>query len=317
MYNEELKQEFLDWYCRDHSQSTRDKYVRTFNGVARHEEKAGADVCTFDVDAVTPILEEASGMRYRVINNRVDMLKSYAKWCLEHNVPGACDAMLKVEVSGSKLKIQTLSSPAHLEYYLNNMFLPASHQTHDNVYRCYYWLAYAGVDEAEAFKVTTDDIDFNNMLVRHKGMAYPIYREAVPAFRNCVELKEFVYEHPIVAMNEKKYRQRAAGNLLLRGEKPTVTMASMRVMLARIASGRRAEGKTDLRLSYYRVWLSGVFYRLYEQEQIGLEPQFERAARIRAQSKANGAEVSEANVYQLAYDFKLDYERWKDAYKRK
>ena len=34
-------------------------------------------------------------------------------------------------------------------------------------------------------------------------------------------------------------------------------------------------GKTELQLSYYRVWISGIFYRMYESELAGAEPVFE------------------------------------------
>ena len=57
-------------------------------------------------------------------------------------------------------------------------------------------MAYGGIDEDDTILIRNEDVDFSEMIIRYKTISVPIYREALPAFRNAVNLTSFVYKHP-------------------------------------------------------------------------------------------------------------------------
>ena len=125
------------------------------------------------------------------------ILKEYVKWCIAMKVPGACDGMLHIEAVGlDKVRHQMVSSPLHLQRFMDSIFDSESDETIDNIYRCYFWMAYGGIDEDDTILIRNEDVDFSEMIIRYKTISVPIYREALPAFRNAVNLTSFVYKHP-------------------------------------------------------------------------------------------------------------------------
>lgn len=319
MYNENLKTKFVQDYTK--SISTANVCTTIFNAVEKYELQYDRDFCTMTEDILQPIVDELVGFRARSKWMRLIVLKDYVKWCIAMNVPDACDDMLKINTVGlEKIKQQTVSSPAHLENYLNEICEPTSEQTTDNIYRCYYWLAYAGIKEEDILNVKCSDVDFSKMVVRYNNTEVPIYREAVPAFKNCVELTQFVYKHPLYSADKIVWKDRAPGDTVVRGIRAQASVKAMRVELSRRSKAKRDDGRTDLKLSHYRVWISGVFHRAYENEQMGIEPDFATVASYQNDGKVykldSGRNTQEAKLRQLAHDYAEDYQRWKLAYKK-
>ena len=83
---------------------------------------------------------------------------------------------------------------------------------------------------------------------------------------------------------------------------------------------KRDAGHTDLKLSYYRVWISGVFFRAFENEQMGIEPDFSTVVSQQVEGKTykldSGRNTQDAKKRQLVHDYLEDYQRWKLAYKK-
>lgn len=319
MYNEELKTRFIQEYSR--SVNTSNVCGTMFNAIEKYELAWGADICTKDEATLRPVLEELVGFRARSKWARLTILRDYAKWCMSLSVPGACDSILKIQVSGlEKMKSHTISSPAHLERYLNDICEPVYEKTTDNIYRCYYWLAYAGIKEEDILKIRCEDVDFSNMIIRYKNTEVPLYREAVQAFRNCVELTQFVYKHPLYSADKILWRDRVPGDIVVRGVKAQPSLQAMRVALSRLSKNKRDKGATNLNLSYYRVWISGVFYRAYEEEQMGTEPDFTALVSSQMEGKVykmdSGKNTQEAKKRQLVHDYLEDYQRWKLIFKK-
>lgn len=318
MYNEQLKNEFVREYTSSESIGNACKAV--FNATEKYEQEWSQDICTKDETILEPVLEEIVGFKNRSKYMRLSILKDYAEWCIKKRVPGACDGMLKVHIVGlKKMRQQTISCPAHLESYLNKVFDPADEKTLDNIYRCYYWFAFAGIKEEDIVSIKRDNVDFVQMIVRYGGMEYPIYREAIPAIKNCIELNQFLYKHPCYKA-EQIWRDRYPGDTLIRGIRSNPSIKAMRVALSRHSKSKRDSGDVDLKLSYHRVWISGLFYRMYEQEQIGIEPDFKP---IISQQLGLGVHKSDAGnntqedvKRQLVYEYCNDYQRWKLAHRR-
>ena len=314
MYNDIIKTKFIKQYTT--KIKMREACINTFNVFEPHETKWNADLCTQGTDVLQPIVNDALGMRASSKRLRLSILTDYVKWCIDNQIPGACDGMLHVTTTGvEKMKKQMVTSPLHLQVYLNQVCEPESRETTDNIYRCYYWLAYAGISEEDILKVKISDVDFVYMVVKYNGKEYPIYREAIPALRNCVNLTQFVYNHPNYAANKTVYKTRVDGDTLIRGVRSLPTIESMRVELSRRSKKCLDSGKTNLKLSYYRVWLSGLFYRTYERELAGLPIDFLDAAEEFMNGKTYKLEKTRNTLTtirnKISRDFLQDYENWK------
>mgnify|MGYP006907948901 CR=1 FL=1 len=314
MYNAELKSRFTKEYTE--SISVREACYSAFSAFEPYEQHWGADLCTQSAEVLQPAVDKLLGLRSKSIQLRLTIYQEYVKWCIRNDVPGACDGMLNIDSSGlSKMRKQTVKNPKHLQNYLNDICDPESDGTADNTLRCYHWLAYAGMDEADIFQVREADVDLSSMLVRFNNTEYPLYREAIPAIRNCMTLTQFLYKHPNYAADKIVYRDRVDGDILIRGVRSTPSVSSMRAELSRRTRLKTQEGKTDLRLSYYRVWISGVFYRMYENELAGAEPDFFSLAEKITEGKTykldSGRNTIGAKRRKLAWEYMTDYKRWK------
>lgn len=316
MYNAELKKKFIREYTS--SIATADVCETIFNAFAKSEEEWGADLCTKNEEELQPIVNTIVGLRARSKWMRLIILKDYVRWCISNNIAGACDGMINItDVGLDKVRQQTISNPKHLQQYLDVICEPAEKCATDNIYRCYYWLAYAGVEEEDILNIKCSDVDFRNMIVKYpqKHTTVPIYPESLQAFHNCVELTRFVFNHP--NYTNTVWRDRAPGDTLVRGVRSLPTLKSIRVELSR--RSKNNSEKTDLKLSYFRIWMSGLFYRMYENEAIGIPADFNPIVAHQMDGKtynlSSGRNTIAAKQRQLVRDYEEDYQRWKLAWR--
>ena len=314
MYNEALKDRFAREFTT--KLSIRQACAALFEATARYEESWGADICTRSAEELRPVLTDLLGMRTASKYLRLNILREYAQWCMAQNVPGACDGLLNANTDGlDKLRKQTVKNPLHLQRYLDAVFAPESEQTMDNTMRFYYWMAYSGVREADIFRLTAENMDFSTLTVRLDGKSYPLYPEALPCIKNCAELNSFAHIHPYQGVDRMVWRERVDGDLLIRGTRSVKSVDVVRSMVSRRAKQALDSGKTELKLSYGRVWLSGVFYRTYMAELAGDHPDFNSvAADVMADREyrlESGRNTIDAKRRVRAAEYAQDYRRWK------
>lgn len=316
MYNEKMKTKFIQRY---NSASTRKLCESVFDSCEPFEKEKNRDLCTFSKDELQPLIDKIAGIRMRGYLSKIIMLKDYSKWCAYQKYPDACDGMLKIETVGvDKIKNNMVSNPLMLQDYLNIICEPETEQTTDNIYRCYYWLAYSGVSEADSLNIKCSDVDFENMVIHYNGLNIPLYYESLPAFHNCVRLTQFVYKHPNYDSTKIVYMDRAPGDTLIRGIRNAPNIKTMRVELSRRAKAKIDKGKLHQRLSYKHTQLSGIFYRKYQQEIAGYSIDFYDEAIDFTKDKVykldSGRNKFESKVRQVAKDYMEDYLRWKIAF---
>ena len=317
MYNEELKTRFIQEYTKSISRA--ETCVQAFNAIEPFEVQWAADFCTKSAAELEPVVEQLVGFRVRSRWLRIIIFQKYVKWCLAHKVKDACDGMLQVECAGlDKVRTQMVSNPTMLQAYLDVVCDPESEKTTDNIYRCFYWMAYSGMDEHDIMNVKCSDVDFDNMVIRYGGEEYEIHREAIPALRNAATLTEFVYKHPNYPPDKKVVRNRALGNTLIRGIRSTTSLAALRVELSRRSKKFIEDGLTNKQLSYYRVYLSGLFYNMKKREEAGIPVDFTGVASRFMEGKTYkldaGRNTPEAKKRAVVNDYLQDYERWKAAF---
>ena len=310
MYNQALKLRFLDEAVT--KDSVRTAYTVAFHVCEPFEEAWNADLCTRSAEELQPMVDKLSGVREHGRKNRLYMMQDYVKWRINTGVPGACDGMMHVDVTGiGKMQTHSVRSPLHLQTYLDAIFEKESELTVDNTYRCYYWLAYSGMKSEDIPLVKTSDVDFSELVVRLGDEEFPIYREAIPAMKNCVRQREFLFKHPAY----ETWLERVPGDQLLRGIRCQISPGQMRVVLCRAVKAAGADEKLHLQLSYFRIWLSGVFYRMYERELVGIPPDFTDVARKMMDGKTYSlktAHTTEASyLRKLKKQYLTDYQNWK------
>ncbi len=316
MYNEELKRKFIDSYTD--KESVKAVCVGTFNALEKIEREHDMDLCSLKTEDIQPVVSKTLGVRSSGHYLVMSSLKSYARWCLDNNVEGATENIFALTDDNlEKIKTQMVNSPMHLQKYLNALYYSEEDKTIDDTFRCFFWLAFAGMKEEKILDVRDSDVKFDSMIVVDDvGKEYPIYREALKAFKNCVILDRFVYKHP--NYSKDVIRDRIPGHQLLRGIKNEANLRYIRVQISEKARKANNKGKTDSVLSYYRVWLSGMFYRMYQFELAGFEPNFEGMAKDFMDGKTykldSGRNLIGAKFRQITRDYKEDYERWKAAF---
>ena len=314
MYNEEMKSRFIREYTG--SLNTANVATTIFNAMEEYEKSWNADLCTRSSEELQPVITEITGLRSRSKWMALTILKEYVKWCITMKVPGACDGMLQIKTVGlDKVKHQMVSSPLHLQKFLDDVFDPESEETLDNIYRCYFWMAYGGIDEEDTILIQNEQVDFGQMVIYYKTTNVPIYREALPALRNAVSLNSFLYKHPNYSKPVR--RDRVPGNTLMRGIRATTKTFTMRTTLSKRNIKAIEDGLTDLQLSFYRVRMSGLFYRVYEMERAGIPTSFSEAALRVMDGKTytlHGREKLEHRQNKIERSYLEDYQRWKLAF---
>ena len=314
MFNEALKASFMETVIGTHYLS---QYRSIFKAIEPYEQAWNADICTKTSDEIAPIMDKVVGLRLRSKYVRLILLKKYVKWCIDEGYPGAIDGISGIDSIGySKIKEMTVANPLHLQKIMDEVFDPEEDNTVDNTYRTYMWLAYGGLPEDMIPKVTTYDVRMDCMTIDYGGYSVPIYRESLRAISNCVELKQFVYRHPNYASEIS--RNRLDGDILIRGIRAIPSTSAMRSMISSKFREHKLSDCNTSRLSYNRVWLSGLFYRTKEMEDAGIPVNFEWAANEMMKGKkynlSSGRNTIQAKKKQIMNDFLVDYDRWKTAF---
>lgn len=315
VYNEPQKMEFIREVLTSESSSS--VAMSLFRHTAPIEFEKDADVSTFTGSDLTEAIESACGMRVRSIIPRKSMLQKYLRWCVEQGKPGAVDEMGNAEPrSEGQIRSRMMRNPSHLQRCLDEVFDPESDETQDNTFRLFFWMAYGGMPEEKIIELTTENIRLDRMEAHSGDDVAVIYRQGLPAVKNCIELKQFLYKNAGYS-NGGIYRYRVPGDQLIRGVRGTPTMLTFRSMLSRKLMAKRKEGIDAEGLTYNRVWLSGVFYRIREAEEAGFKPDFNTIALESPQGirAVNSGDIKGKlrTLESIAYGFRTDYERWKNA----
>ncbi len=313
MYNQEQKSKFISSLTK--SVYTARNAETLFAATTPFEESAQKDICTFSVDELQPVADEVFALRSKGKWSYRFILQEYAKWCMASGIEGACDSIAHINLlSLEKVRRQMVSGPTHLQRYLDAVYDPEKEETIDNLYRCYLWMAFCGIEDTEALAMKSSAVDLRSMTIVIGDDEIPLYRESFLSFKNAVELTEFTYKHP--NYSEIK-RQRILGDELMRGIKAMPRIKPFRVRLSRTLAAAFKSGLTTELLSYERIKLSGLFYRIYEQERAGIPPDFSDAAVRFTEGKEynlpKGKTVKSVQKAK-AREYMEDYQRWKLAF---
>ncbi len=316
MYNEEQKLKFISDFTKSVARANVCKTI--FNAIEPYEEKWGDDMCTRSGEELQPMMNDLIALRSRTTWYRHLVLREYTKWCIANGVDGARDGIFHVKLDSlDRYRRQTIANPLHLKRVLDELYLPEEEKTVDNIMRCFLWLAYGGGDDEDIVNTTKYDVHLDEMYVKCGEYEAVIYREAIPSIKNCMELTQFVYPHPLVPKDKTAYIDRIDGIQLLRGKKHC-KLLSIRTNLTKTVKSKRESGETDCEITYFRVWISGVFYRMHERELAGFEVDFRPLAERIVDNypePASDKRTRQSQIYEIIREYNSDYIRWKLAHK--
>jgi len=310
MYNEERKMRFLE-----ETRSSVGFGKSVFKTIAPYEHEAKMDLCELPIEILQPVANSNFGSRTRTSDSTIAFLRAYTTWCREEGFPvGDGVYLLKTEMD-EKVRRLMIASPKHLEATLNKAFAPVQSETVDCLYRCYLWMAFAGLKDVDALDVKVCEIDFDTMLIEHNGRSYELYREAVPTFKMACSATQFRYINPNYGSDKQGgYRNRYPGELLMRG----IRSEQIKIATVRASIGK-AFKECGVETTYNKIRLSGLFYKAYEMERCGEEVNFdgiveERLSQMDHKYHKNYTRNKEANG--IRRDLFDDYGCWKAAFAR-
>lgn len=306
MYNEELKNRFIAGYGNSGREKAAVRDI--FRAFEPYERRLGTDLCAFSVEAIRSAINEIKVPHTSNEFSQLLVLKDYSKWCVTKKVSDACDAISQIQVDGADtVRELMVSEPAELQRYLDIVFDDITKQTVDIRCRAYLWLAFSGVKEEDVFKIRNDDIDLTTMRIYlPNGGACPVYPEASFALYSAATLRDFAFFHPNYIGERRK---RVDSDILLRGIRSNGSLAAMRAEISDGATGANKRGETTQRLTYSRVYMSGEFFRAYEDEQAGCEVTFHKFA------EKESPNLKKEPLRRKANSYKRDYLQWKLAFK--
>lgn len=312
MYNDYLKSRFLEE--TEFTDAQRDFAKWLFQKSSKYEEDVKTDISQMNYEELIFVLRGFSCLRNHSNLYIIRTLKQYVAWCEANNVPGTKKCIYDITTKSmgvSSLKSKTVASPAHLQRCLDIIFRPESDKSVDNTFRCACWLLYGGVLPEDLESITVNDVSLTHMIVKYKGYEVPIYREGIQSYLNCFSLREFAYMHPGYPKGFTK--PRAQSIQLLRGQKEFLfrnfqnKLSKYQAAVPNNASG--------VHLTAVGIWFSGLFYTTYENERIGIPPDFRHAAILSYKAKED---MSQKQLNKALKDkragFSGDYQRWKEAY---
>lgn len=341
MYNEERKQEFINTHTQKNS--TKKFMAQIFNWFEPYETEWGIDLSQQSAEILQPVVDKTSGLRSKSTELVLILLKEYVNWC-GRNGYETSRGIYDVKVNSiEKIKNQMVSSPLHLKTIMDKEpkkesensdekedkfgFDKPERETVDITYRVFLWMAFAGLDDEDAVRVTSEDVDLVNLKINFEGYSYDIYKECIEDFEKACNLKNFLYEHT----NYTIRRDRAPGNCIMRGFRSSnVDLKNIRPIINRKLNPTENDRKElknlkcpYRKLSYNRIQLSGMFYRMYERERAGCMLNFSEEVDSQIKKKLkkdpNAYTTSDTRTMttianQIEREYLADYKKWKCAF---
>lgn len=310
MYNQNLKSSFIA--NSNFANSNVESLAFFFERTEQYETEIGKDLCYFSLEEAIDVIVKTSGARVASKNANLYRLKSYLKWCEENGIKNIDQRIITLNVVDwgvSGIKNRMVANPKGLQAFLDSVFEKEECKTVDNIYRCYYWMAFMGIRESDTISIKTNDVDLNlKRLVCH-GVNYPIYDESIAVFKNCAELEEMILRHPNY---DDVIKWRADGDILLRGFSSPKTTRPIRSAISRKMKSKLTEDSVIL--SYQRAYLSGVFYRARHWEIDNTKvPDFSEIVKKDMDINEDGV-AARKKIARMTKGYLSDYENWKKAF---
>ena len=346
-YDDGAKEQFIHWYSK--LQNSREHVRKVLKKMEPFEIAWGMDYSLQDVPQLEHAVNEVIGTRIQSAENTLIILRDYVKW-REHNLYPVSDSIywIKLDIV-RQMRENMVGSPKHLKNVLKYVFDDPRQHTSDCIYRAFLWLGYMGVDSSDTIRITTDDVDMDNMVISCGNESFKIYEESKQDFLSAVTLTEFEdNKHRKDGIVLHRVIKRKDGNEILRGminsrrqelseDYLNSTIRTVITKKFRIASEKRDMALSKaiesgcnpekicsmhFNLTFKDVYLSGLFYRMYESEmRDGIVDFYPDAQRTMERKESRGMEYKESEhsgrqkmLARTVRDLSTNYTFWKEAF---
>lgn len=310
MYNEDIKNRFMwdiSWQI-GRSGQTYKAFKQLFIASEPLEREKGRDLAELyssqmaaldEIEAVRSI----PPMRYRAC------LLRYMEWYKNQYPDASVEYGLSwVLDSLQRYKSSIVVNPTQLQIELDKLFGSEDEATMDAVYRCYLWIAYAGVaSKVDAFALTPLDVNLPELCFTLDGCKYPIYQPAIQSFAAAAYRTELLYEHP----NYTTMRRRIPGDKLLRGFKGDAEGDWISRKIRERIGIRQANGIDCKCITYSSLLHSGWFYRQHELEMAGADVDFSHVVKPVSFRKELSPTALYGKKMRVNAELKDEYYVWK------
>ena len=283
LYNKEIKEQFILENAR--SAWSRDMYTSVLENISEIERQHQMDAAQMDLSLLLSEISFSQFIPNAAKHQHEATAEKYVKWARKHidsfkNVSNDEKSVEEIPGYGKFVR-----NPKHLAITLERVFPQPELNTIQHVYRAYLWLAFSGLREEDAAKVESWNLDFDAMEIQLDGRKYPIYAESVYDLRAvCVAntINENIGRKKVVI----KESPRADGYSILRGfETDNDILITIKNTHRTAVSKyfRKAKEKDIIKqdlvcydLTYLNAYYSGIFFRMRELEELGIEPDFSK-----------------------------------------
>lgn len=340
------KNKFITEYAKG-NKITKAHLEMIFGWVKEFEDVWKMDFALQNERLLEDAINQIVGIRKQSAEHVLIILKDYVRWLIDNGYDATTN-IEKINVSTLNQKRQSMvPSPQYLRMVMKYAFNDSSMETSDCVLRVFLWMGFSGMSCLEALNVTSQQVDLKKMCINYNGKKFNIPKESKADFEAACTLEAF---------DDTKYRkdgtvlprkiQRRPGDYIMRGaERKTAKDLSLntlentiRPQVARkfkaaeekkqavIKSGRHEKiCDYGFNLSFERVFLSGVFYRMFEKEKAGYPVDFRQdAIRDMDIKRSRGKEYIETpnntiekHIVRNMREFRNDYIVWKEAFELK
>lgn len=322
----------LDWGIKEDiiaesygTESGRKSLRRLLLAAEKYEKEYGKDLSEFNKEEMQRFINENAGRKHSSIVSFVSRLTHYIDSAKKRGVNPSCDLRSDIDLDGDRVRkfLRTVVfSPSHLNDYLNAVFGDTNDGTVAAViYKCFFWLAFYDIDENDALSMDESAVNLESKNIIIAGRDIPLYEESYDVFKLAKTLKTLnVFRSGV---NKPSVCQRDDGSRLLRCSKRSgVSKAGhdgSRRMTKEISTYIKSaidNGSITARIRYFDTRMSGVFYRAFLREQMGMDPGFN--AIVARQLSDPDYHPSSNLVYnakksRLLKQYKEDYALWKSA----
>ena len=302
--------------------------LHSLTSLKNRESEWGMDFTMAPIEKLQPAFDLMVSATWIGATNTLRHFRQYAQWRKKHGLP-CKDAVFNLRINQTiAIRDSMVSSPEQLAILLNTVFDPPSMHTIDIIYRVFLWMGFSGLQDRQAVNVISDEIDLERMVIETPAGEYSICDESIEDFGLACALHTFTQDGRVF--------QRAEGDRIMRGKRSNrkvntnaMLIHTIRPTLTRkLASAAQDNQERQFPLhvgfdiTYNKVFLSGVFYRLHERERLGKPLNFERYAQDafeRAQAGDKPYKVSVHNpkaavLLRIKKSAATDYANWKRAF---
>lgn len=309
MFNEQQKVRYIDSL-----KSAIDKQIAVslMSTLEKYEDRFEKDVCLWGKQEISTVIEEEA--RYRSTTTQasvIRLIKRYMRWCENNGVSTNIGDVMFFKTSSNHIGDITFASPDELQQYLDAVFKPVFMRSSDNICRAAMWMAFIGLSGNDAVKVLRSDYNTETQCIEYNGTEFPVYKEAAEALLFCKNSTTIIIYRTLNGTKTQSERNRSETPYLLFGEcksgriGPAKFHTIVNGISARLSEASE-NGCISTPITYNKVYLSGLFYRVYEQERIGIPPRFDNEL---AKRKVG------SSVWKIEESYLMnDYNNWKEAH---